>query len=187
MTNFVFENRARIYSLHAPKPVKTKYNFCCLITSNRKRVQVCSFNHQPTLIAPCSLHAEMCAIQKHLQQINRWKPFLKVLRTSYTAAGPKESVTQKLETAQRIAQNWINHHQYHYHNIKMNLRVYRFWDDGQLSQAKPCVECLRWVWCAQAVGVYYRVLYSDDRGVIREFRLGVDEPCRYLPKEVYIK
>lgn len=65
---------------------------------------------------------------------------------------------------------------------KYKLYVYRFLSDGELSNAKPCAECSRWMYIASLIGVDYDVYYTDDDKKLKSYDF---MSTHYVPKHTY--
>lgn len=70
--------------------------------------------------------------------------------------------------------------------LKFRMYIYRFFDNGTKSLAKPCSECTRWMMIASYIGVEYEVYYTDQDTLLKKYRWGIDESSKYHPKYVYI-
>lgn len=65
---------------------------------------------------------------------------------------------------------------------KYKLYVYRFLSDGDISNAKPCAECSRWMYVASIIGIDYDVYYTDDDKTLKSYDY---MSTHYVPKHTY--
>lgn len=73
-----------------------------------------------------------------------------------------------------------------YKKLKFRMYIYRFFDNGTKSLAKPCSECTRWFMIASYLGIHYDIYYTDEDTFLKEYHLGQDESSPYNPKDVYV-
>jgi hypothetical protein len=153
-----------------------KYQVGCVILRHRKVISK-GFNfHSFGKTNTCTCHAEMLAIYRHMKQRNQWATFQWLLRQSYQ--------TIPLIRGQSVCASIFNGStRKAVRREKFDLIVIRIMANGQLSSAKPCAECSRWIRVAQGIGVEYTVFYSDVDGTLKQFD---DQPSsKYIPKNTY--
>lgn len=158
----------------------------CIIFSKKKIVSKGYNFHSFGKTHTCSLHAEMNAIYKHMKILGFWKSFQYMLYNSYKTTPvfhrlKGETVKIKLEdffnrSPKKLKEKLKEKTQ------KYKMYIYRFLSNGDMSTAKPCAECSRWVYIASMMGINYDIYYTDDTGNFKEF----DYDCtHYVPKHTY--
>lgn len=163
-----------------------KQQIACIIF-NKKKIVSRGYNfHSFGKTQTCSCHAEMNAIYKHLKSLGLWKNFQLILDLSYKTIPVfhrmkgQEVVKNKLDEMYNKSPKKLKEMKEKTQKYKMY--IYRFLSDGEISNAKPCAECSRWIYIASMIGIKYDINYTDNDGNLKSF----DYDCtHYVPKHTY--
>ena len=164
-----------------------KQQIGCIIF-NKKKIVSRGFNfHSFGKTQTCSCHAEMNAIYKHLKTLGLWKNFQFILDLSYKTTPVfhrmkgHDVVKIKLDDMYSRSPTKLKEKMKE-KNQKYKMYIYRFLSGGEISNAKPCAECSRWIYIASMIGIKYEIYYTNDQGELEEF----DYDCtHYVPKHTY--
>lgn len=163
-----------------------KQQLGCIIFNKHKIVSKGYNFHSFGKTHTCSCHAEMSAIYKHMKAMNIWKKFQYLLYNSYKITPvfhrlKGDEIKGKLEDLSNRSPTKLKK-KIKEKKKKYKMYIYRFLSDGELSNAKPCSECSRWIYIASMIGINYDIHYTDDDGNLKIF----DYDCtHYVPKHTY--
>lgn len=137
----------------------------------------------------CSCHSEMDAIYKHMKILGLWKSFQYILYNSYKTTPvfhrlKGETVKTKLDEFSKRSPKKLKE-KLKEKTQKYKMYIYRFLSNGEMSTAKPCAECSRWIYIASMIGINYDIYYTDDNGKLREFDYEYQSCTHYVPKHTY--
>lgn len=161
----------------------------CIIFSKKKIVSKGYNFHSFGKTHTCSCHAEMNAIYKHMKTLGLWKSFQYMLYNSYKITPvfhrlKGETIKIQLEEFSKKSPTKLKQ-KLKEKTQKYKMYIYRFLSDGEMSTAKPCAECSRWVYIASMIGINYDIYYTDDSGKLKEFDYGCYDCTHYVPKHTY--
>jgi hypothetical protein len=164
-----------------------KQQIGCIVFSKKKIVSRGYNFHSFGKTQTCSCHAEMNAIYKHMKTLNLWRNFQFILDLSYKTTPVfhrmkgHDVVKIKLDDMCNRSPTKLKE-KIKEKNQKYKMYIYRFLSDGEISNAKPCAECSRWIYIASMIGIKYDIYYTNDSGELEEF----DYDCtHYVPKHTY--
>ena len=161
----------------------------CIIFSKKKIVSKGYNFHSFGKSHTCSCHAEMSAIYRHMKIMNIWKKFQYLLYNSYKTTPvfhrlKGDMIKKKLENFSRNSPTKLKD-KIKEKRQKYKMFIYRFLSDGELSTAKPCAECSRWIYIASMIGINYDTYYTDDEGQLKKFNYDYYDCTHYVPKHTY--
>lgn len=161
----------------------------CIIFS-KKKIAAKGYNfHSFGKTHTCSCHSEMNAIYKHMKILGLWKSFQYMLYNSYKTTPvfhrlKGETVKKKLDEFSKKSPTKLKQ-KLKEKNQKYKMYIYRFLSNGEMSTAKPCAECSRWIYIASMIGINYDIYYTDDNGKLKEFDYEYHNCTHYVPKHTY--
>ncbi len=164
-----------------------KQQMGCIIF-HKKKIVAKGYNfHSFGKTHTCSCHAEMNAIYKHMKILNVWKNFKFLLDVSYKTTPVFhrlkgfDTIKEKLDDMSRRSPTKLTD-KIREKKQKYKMYIYRFLSDGEVSNAKPCAECSRWVYVASMLGINYDIYYTNEKGNLEEFTY---DCTHYVPKHTY--